>query len=247
MMRTKLVISIVMILLIISNILDWFYPAVENSFSSRLLPQFFLVLGFFVAFIFYFFFLTKKRILNRAFPISLILWILLQTIYAIFYNKDLTGAETLMILAKMIIWPMYGLVFFLIAYNSELDYQDLFKWIVIFAVMTCLRSIYLLYINGFQLVSQTNATREIANQNSYILLWCLPFIWIEKDSGIKIKSLLLLLFSTFVLSMKRGPILAIIIAFFITELGYSNISLRKKIITGIVFFLLISILCLTIS
>ncbi|WP_423127237.1 O-antigen ligase family protein [Gaoshiqia sp. Z1-71] len=233
-MKSDRIVEIALILIVVSHLLDWLYPAIEGNTTGRVVPQIILLISLFIL-IGFLLFSPKKKIEFKLFPLSLFLWIILSSFYALFYNRDGFNLETVLVLSKLIIWPLFGIIFYFLALNTNLRYDLIFRWAFILSILLCSRSLYLLVTSNFQLEFGSAETRELANSNTYLLLWLIPFLWLKKSDKIS-KIGLVLIFLILFLSMKRGPILALLASIFVSNIIFET-SVKKKI--G--FFLIIPI------
>jgi hypothetical protein len=178
-------------------------------------------------------------------------WIILQSIYLIFdifYRGEILSH--FIDYFKFISWALFGIIFYQLGLNdlifnrSKLKSFNI-KWLskfgILFLVFIILRSFYI--ILNYNYANNKELAQELVNTNTYLILWLLPLLLINK-SKINI-SILFLGIIVILLAAKRGPIIAIILSslsvFFLNK---RNRTIYLKVFILVSVFLFISYLIL---
>jgi len=166
----------------------------------------------------------KHKIIGFKFKKLLLYFIYLNFIYALLSENPI---ENVYYSVRILYWVLGSLSFYYLFSNEFLSVVKFRKMILATILIASLFTISLMI-----------GSEEHQNASAYLILWCLPILFLFKQTTI-VKILKLIAIISIILTVKRGAMLALFVSlvfYFIGLLRISKLVINKiKIIVGGIF------------
>ncbi|HQG78348.1 MAG TPA: O-antigen ligase family protein [Bacteroidales bacterium] len=133
-------------------------------------------------------------------------------IYSIFSDSTF---EYLYLTVRVAFWVLGSLAFYYFFLNDLISQRQLRLMFLLITFIACLFT--------FILMSRSDTYQ---NANAYLLLWCLPLLFLFKQSKL-VQLAIIISIVAIVLTIKRGAILALIMSLFLYFIAMNHISEKK--------------------